>query len=255
MEEHLLASLGAADRSGQMREQIGARWMLAEALALGPVPASECIDRCEELVSLHGIEVPGVRMALALFAAMAGRFDEARAMNDRALRVIEEQIRARRLLKFVAAARGAMELIAGDLISAEHQFRASVEADRAPEGERDDLSQSAARLAFVLWRQHRDEEAAELAELSSDAARAESVAAQALSSAARARAEANTELARKAIDGVPDEMLNLRADLLVELATLLRELGDARGAKDAMEEAAGLYDRKGNLAAMARLSG
>ena len=251
MEESYRASLVYADRSGQMREMLGSRWMVAHALALGPVPVPECIDRCEELVSLHGIENPGVRMALGLFSAMAGRFDQAREMNDRARRIIEEQIRVRRLLKFVAVSRGTIELLAGDLSGAERAFRAALDVERAIGEERDDFSQTAARLSLVLSRRVRGEEAAGMAALAAEAAPSESVATQALSCAARARATADAELAREAVDWVPHQMLNLRADVLVELARGLRDVGDEKGADDADEEAAGLYDRKGNIAAIA----
>src|SRR5439155_20603555 len=84
MEEGYRASLLHADRSGQMREMFAARWMLADTLAHGPVPVPECIDRCEELRSTHGVEIPGVCTALGLFFAMGRRFDEAREMADRA---------------------------------------------------------------------------------------------------------------------------------------------------------------------------
>ncbi len=255
MEERLQASLASADRSGQMREMLAARWTLAEALALGPVPVSDCIDRCRELVSIHGIEVPGVRMALGFFAAMAGRFDEAREMHDRARRIVEERIRVKRVLKFVAVSRGTIESMAGDLPAAERAFRASLEIDRAIGEERDDFSQTAARLALVLCRQGRGEEAAAMAALSAEAAPSESVAAQALSSAARARAAADAGLARMAVELVPEEMPNLRADVLVELAAVLRAGGDEHGAGDAVEEAVELYERKGNLAAIALIGG
>jgi hypothetical protein len=61
--------------------------------------------------------------------------------------------------------------------------------------------------------------------------------------------------ARTAVDLVPDEMLNLRSDLLVELAPALRRGGDEQGGNKAAEEAAALYERKGNLAAIALISG
>src|SRR5438093_5374703 len=60
MEEGYRASLLHADRSGQMREMLAARWMLADTLADGPVTVPECIERCQELVSTHGVEIPGV---------------------------------------------------------------------------------------------------------------------------------------------------------------------------------------------------
>jgi hypothetical protein len=59
-------------------------------------------------------------------------------------------------------------------------------------------------------------------------------------------------LATEAVRLVPTEMPNLRADLLVELAEILRASGDATGATRAIGEAIGLYERKGNLVGAAR---
>jgi hypothetical protein len=47
-------------------------------------------------------------------------------------------------------------------------------------------------------------------------------------------------------------MPNLRADLLVELAEILRAAGDETGATGAIGEAIDLYERKGNLLAASR---
>jgi DNA-binding SARP family transcriptional activator/tetratricopeptide (TPR) repeat protein len=253
MEQAYRESLLHADRSGQMREMLAARWMLADTLALGPVPVPECIERCQELLSIHGVEIPGVCTALALFLAMAGRFGEAREMADRARWILEERMRVRRLLKFVALYRGAIERLAGDLAAAEREFRSALDIDRAVGEERDDRSQAAARLAFVLWRQGRDAEATEMATISASSAPSESVAAQALSRMARARATGDAGAARQGVGLVPDEMLNLRADLLVELAAVLQGCGEEAAATNALDEAAGLYERKGNLAAIAQL--
>src|SRR5439155_18369650 len=131
MEEGYRASLLHADRSGQMREMLAARWMLVDTLTLGPVPVPECIERCQEMVSIHGIEVPGVYAALGLLFAMAGRFDDGREMADRARWILEERMRVKRLLKFVAVYRGAIEHLAGDQAAAERDFRAALEIDRA----------------------------------------------------------------------------------------------------------------------------
>jgi len=254
MEEGYRASLLHADRSNQIREMLAARWMLADTLALGPVPVPECIERCQELISIHGVEIPGVCTALGLSFAMAGRFDEAREMADRARWTLEERMRVKRLLKFVATHRGAIERLAGDLAAAEREFRAALEIDRAVGEERDDRSQTAARLAFVLWRQGRDGEADRMAEISASSAPSESVAAQALSRAATARAMADAELGLKAVEAVPHEMPNLRADLLVELAATLRACGEEEVVTKALDEAAELYARKGNLAAIALMA-
>ena len=108
----------------QMREMLAARWMLADTLTHGPVPVPECIERCRELMSTHGVEIPGVCTALGLFFAMARRFDEAREMAERARWILEERMRVKRLLKFVAVHRGAIERLTGDLaaVVAGHPF-------------------------------------------------------------------------------------------------------------------------------------
>ena len=92
-----------------------------------------------------------------------------------------------------------------------------------------------------------------MAAISVSSAPTESVAAQALARAARGRASGDAELARVAVNLLPDDMLNLRADLLVELAAALQASGDDRRASQALEEAFRLYQRKGNLAATALL--
>ncbi|MFL5797251.1 MAG: BTAD domain-containing putative transcriptional regulator [Actinomycetota bacterium] len=253
MEERYRTSLVHADRSGQMREMLAARWMLADALTLGPVPVSECIDHCRELLSVRGIEIPGVRMALGLLSAMAGRLDEAREMNDHTRWSIEERMRVRRLLKFVALSRGTIEQLAGNLRAAEREFRAALEIDRSFGEERDDRSQAAARLALVLRRQGRDDEAAEMAAISAESAPSESVAAQALSGAARAGVSADAGLARSVVEKVPDDMPNLRGDVLVELAAALERSGDSQGARGALDEAVACYKSKGNVAAIEQI--
>src|SRR5206468_3843062 len=109
------------------------------------------------------------------------------------------------------------EQLAGDLPAAERALRSALEIEYAIGKERDELSQTSARLAFVLWRQGLDDEASEMAAISASAAPAESVAAQALASAAQARATGDAKRARMAVESLPDEMLNLRRDLLVDL--------------------------------------
>jgi hypothetical protein len=49
-------------------------------------------------------------------------------------------------------------------------------------------------------------------------------------------------------------MLNLRADVLVELAQVLRAGDQEQGAVEAVEEAALLYERKGNMVLAERVT-
>lgn len=58
---------------------------------------------------------------------------------------------------------------------------------------------------------------------------------------------------REAIGRVPGEMLNLRADLHVELATVIAAAGHPTPARSALRTATGLHRRKGNLVAARRV--
>jgi hypothetical protein len=149
-----------------------------------------------------------------------------------------------------------VELSAGDVVAAERQLEDALELARAGRL-RDTISQTAARLSLVVLQ--RDPARAEaLATLSRDNAPAESIAAQALARVATARATTSHtrrgagHLATEAVRLVPSEMPNLRADLLVELAEILRASGDATGATRSIGEAVNLYERKGNLVGAAR---
>jgi hypothetical protein len=157
----------------------------------------------------------------------------------------------------VARAWAGVELAAGALGAAEHKLRVALELARDA-GLREEIAQTAARLSLLAVL--RDPAEAELlAALSRDNAPAESVAAQALWRAATARVVASRNehaeagrLAREAIGLVPAEMLNLRADLLVELAQILLARGDRTGATPTLADAIELYERKGNLASAAQ---
>jgi DNA-binding SARP family transcriptional activator/tetratricopeptide (TPR) repeat protein len=244
-------SLTFADRSGHVREKLATRWLLAMVLVAGPAPVRRCIEECEKHAETLGTEHPGLLTELAVLSAMRGRFEEARGLNERARRIFVEEMRARRMLMFVAQSRATVELLGGNLSAAEKELRTRLEFARAS-GERDHISQTAARLASVLRGQGQSG-AAEFGLLSAELAPSEGVAAQALSRAAMARSRSDAgdhreaeRLAREAVGLVPGEMLNLRADVLVELAEVLRAGNREQGTKEAMREAARLYELKGN---------
>jgi len=146
----------------------------------------QCIDLCERLAAIRKSEHPGVKTELAMLLAMAGRFDEARAMNERARQIFVERMRVRRLLRFVAMSNAAVEMLAGEHVAAEREFRISLAFTRDM-GEREPLALAAAGLASALRAQGRVEEAASIAAVSAQAAPSEAVAAQARSRAALAR--------------------------------------------------------------------
>ena len=235
---------------------MAARILVAWAVAGGPTPVPEAIRACEQLVEVADREHPVVLCSLATLRAMLGKIDDARALLDRARELVLERMRGRSPMMVLALDRASVELSAGDVVAAERQLEDALELARAGRL-RDTISQTAARLSLVVLQ--RDPARAEaLATLSRDNAPAESIAAQALARVATARATASrarseaTDLGMEAVRLVPTEMPNLRADLLVELAEILRASGDATGATRSIGEAIDLYERKGNLVGAAR---
>jgi hypothetical protein len=67
--------------------------------------------------------------------------------------------------------------------------------------------------------------------------------------AARGKIEDGTRLAQTAIDLVPATMLDLRADLYVDLAQTQMAGGHREAAREAIDDAITFYERKGNLVA------
>jgi hypothetical protein len=205
------------------------------------------------------LEHPGLLTERAALSAMAGRFDEARELIERARVIFVEEMRAPRMLMFVAQSRATIELLAGNLESAEHALRTRLELARSSK-EPENISQAAARLAFVVRRAGRSAEAADLAHECATAAPAEGVAEQALAGVAMANAASDEgdhasaeRLAGEAIGLVPGEMPNLQGDLLAELVGIQRAAGRRPEADLSAGEAARKYELKGNVAAMSRL--
>lgn len=248
-----LRGLEHAQRSGDLREVLGALWWPAWALVAGPTPVPNAIGSCEELLRVGRIPHFGVMTDLARLKAMLGEFDTARELVLRARRGVLELIRVRRALAVLAHRAAEVEILAGDLEAAERTLRHGVEV-ALDVGERDQASQIAAELSRVLSSRGAIQEAMTFASVSRRHAPAESVAAQALWRVATARALALAgesgdagPLAREAITLVPADMLNLRAEVHLDLAETLLVTGQHQAALSPTREAASIYERKGNL--------
>ena len=246
-----------ADRSARRREAFAARMLVSWSLVAGATPVPEAIRLCDELVDVAGREHPMVLSDVAVLRAMLGEFDDARALAERAHTLTLERMRGRSPLLILARARASIELAAGDHGAGEHELRVALDLARDV-GLRDTVAQTAAELSLLVVRRD-PAEAAQLASISRASAPAESVAAQALWRVATARAAAVRDrpdkperLAREAAGLVPAEMLQLRADVLVELAEVLRSRADAAAAGSATADAIELYERKGNVVSAAR---
>lgn len=251
------ANIELADRADSMRERMANRWVLAEALTLGPVSARQCLAEIDSL-ALPGMEHPGLLIHAGVLYSMDRRFDEGRELLDRAQRAVQEALHAPRLLMFVAAARAAAELLAGDLDAAETALRTWLDSARRT-GEREKLPVAAARLSMLLNKTGRPSEAAELAALATATTPAEGVEAHALSVAAAAGVAAagdpdkGLDLALEGVRWAPAEMPNLRGDMHRTLADVYFAKGDITSGEAALAEARRCYQAKGNLAAVAQL--
>ncbi len=252
MEKIARRGLDHAIRSGEPREEAAARLWVALALVLGETPVPACLHACEKLAPWLGMEHPLVLCEMAVLRAMLGDFDEARDLIARARRLLVERIRARRPLMFATGSSASVEVLAGDLAAGERELRTALQMALEMR-EREWVSQFAASLSRVLSIQG-SEEAERFSTLSFETAPAESVAAQALWRSAKARVLVNSgdhgqaeRLAREAIQLVPREMLNLSADLRVDLAKILLVARWREATLPVINEAIDLYKRKGNL--------
>jgi tetratricopeptide (TPR) repeat protein len=249
-----------ARRSADLREQLGALWWPSWALVVGPTAVPDAIQACEQLLRAGPGEHAGVLTDLARLKAMLGEFDEARELVGRAPRQLMERFRVRRALTVLAHRSAEVEILAGDLPAAERTLHQVIEVALSI-GERDQTAQVAAQLSRIMSARGHVEHAATFASLSRQQAPAESVATQALWRAATARVLAlrkDTEaerLARQAIRLVPPDMLNLRADLHLDLAETLPATGENDQARAVLDEATDLYERKGNLIGARRARG
>jgi len=235
-------SMARADRAGDLRERMAARWMVGEVLVNGAVPARDAIEQIERLARDLGSEPPGLLLQRAVLSAMLGGFDEARQLIRRARDVMLTEMRAPRLLVFVEAAEASVALLDGDLDAGERAMRARLEIALKGD-ERENIAQAAGWLSLLQRRLGRD--AGELAALS--------VARAPFGVPGRAISLAASGDARTAADLVAEEMPNLRADMLLEYAVELRARGDEAGAIEAEGEAARLYRLKGNVVSAEQL--
>jgi DNA-binding SARP family transcriptional activator len=250
-----------ARRSGIYREQAWGLWFLAEAILTGPTPVTAGIARCEQLLQGRDelrVGDIGVLGTLALFQAMRGQFEPGRQMIAQGRELMESLGHTQPLVATMGW-RGELELLDGDPAAAEAVL-SEARHHAAISGMVETGATIAALLARALLWQGRDTEAKGLADVARAGASPDSRSAQ-----ARWRALlAAVHVARGQTDDVvalashadqllrPTDLLPLRADVLVDLASALAARGDTAKATRAAKQALALYTEKGNIVAAQR---
>ena len=224
------------------------------ACLFGPVTPADGIKRCEDVVAKAGestrLEFAALSQ-LAVFRAMEGRFEEARALINRMREINTELGPVLNRTSIVAERLGLIESLAGDYGAAERAEREQYARLQAL-GDKGILSTCAARLAGYIYEQGRYDEAEELSRMSEDLAATEDYPSQVGWRITRARVLARRGDAgaeRVALDAVElaerTDAYQMHGDAELALADVLRLSGDADGAVAAAERALALYERKG----------
>ena len=234
---------------------------LAISALYGPMPISEAIATCEEVLA-RAADDRKVRasadLAIGQLEAMRGNFERARVLYRRSRTALEE-LGCLFLAALTSLLSSVIESLAGDLAAAESELRADYQ--RLEEmGERNYISTTAGLLADVLYRQGRYDESAQFAAVCEDIASPDDVASQfhwrCVRGKLRAREGATDEAesllsAAMALIETSDQ-IDLQGNGLLDFAEV-RELAGALAEAAALSErAVGLFERKGNVVSALR---
>jgi class 3 adenylate cyclase/tetratricopeptide (TPR) repeat protein len=255
-----------AARVGDIRLEATIRRLYCVVVFWGPAPAQEVVEQAEEQIAwaqAHGMYslAAGAHYIVARATAIQGRFDEARASNALAHRLLTD---LGELLTLGAGvlSESLVEWYAGELDTAERILRHGWDQLVQRGGERGQLS-VAALLARVLLAQPRDR--AGEAELLIDRCEQEAAEGQldiqikwrqlrAILLARRRRFDQAEPLAREAVHlAGGSEQPESQAEACYDLATVLHQRGSLGEARTSAKQAVGLYEAKGNLVSAGRV--
>jgi class 3 adenylate cyclase/tetratricopeptide (TPR) repeat protein len=249
-----------ARRSGN--QQLLARTILTSITAdsFGSTRPEDGLLSIEERVGEAGpnFQLEAVGMIIrAICAAMLGRFDEGRALTQRASELLQglgESFGLAALEEHL----GDLERLAGRADASEQAYRRNVERldDLGDEGHK---STGAANLARSLCALGRFDEAKPFADMALRIAAEDDLASQvtgrcaeALVLASRGHFEEAIALAREAVDLFAEAENPMTAgDAWMDLATVYQMAGQNPAAADAAREALGFFERKGVRPAIA----
>lgn len=254
-------ALTYAERGGFTAETADIIGWLVMSTIFGPLPVTQGIVRCKQFLENTGDD-PTIRAwcctERSVLEAMCGEFERARELLANGKRALTE------LGLTLAAANTAhetflIESLAGTPEAASEVLRDSYETLEEM-GERGFLSTTAGFLSLVLYAQGEYDESARFSRTCEEMAAPDDAPSQMLWRRSRAKLwahEGDLEraegLAREAVRlGATTDMVNAHADGLVDLAEILALAGKREEARTKVEEAARLYEAKGNIAALER---
>jgi hypothetical protein len=231
-------------------------WIVGGAMFFGPTPVHEALRRSEELrreLASNALAELALLRSIAGCYGQLGRFDEARRLTARVRELLLDR-GFRMAAARVAFVRGPVELIAGDPVAAERELRRSFD-ELVAMGETGRSSSIAVLLARALCAQERDDEAEELLRRvpTPDLTSFHAPAVLARILARRGRVGEAERLGREAVaQAERTDWLNWHADVLLDLAEVLRTAGKEEDAQAAVKEALTLYEQKGNVVSAAQ---
>jgi class 3 adenylate cyclase/tetratricopeptide (TPR) repeat protein len=254
-------ALGHAIDAQDFRERAETLQLLSIVITWGPTPADEGLRRCEDLLRQarghRGVEA-SVTSTRAVLSAMRGNIEEGRRLVRRAHEALTSIGRHLYAALVLAQEAGIIERLADDAEASERMHRKGIDLLEAL-GERSFQSTSLAMLADALYRQGgRDDEAIELTRQSEELGELDDVATQAFWRSVRAKVlarrgehETAQALARDAMGVLGRSDLCICGDVCMDLVEVLRLGGRYEEALAACEQAAQLYEAKGNIVALA----
>jgi tetratricopeptide (TPR) repeat protein len=252
-----------AKRSGDTRLAARAAVAYSQAALESPMPVLDAIKRCAALMDAVGLDRIAEARFLAIRSvlhAMRGEFEQGRAMYQRS-----HEIMADLGPSLTAAGRSLessrVEMLAGDPEAAERELRRDLELLEAVD-ERYYRSSVAGLLGHTLYALGRFEEAERYVAIAEELAGEDDVFSQVTWRTARAklwarlgRGEAAVTLAREAVAMAgAGSYVEQHAESLVELAEVLREVGQLDAQEPPLREALALFERKGDVVSAARVS-
>jgi tetratricopeptide (TPR) repeat protein len=229
---------------------------LASALYLGPTPAVEAIAECDALLAQvqDFAGEASVRARLGGLEAMRGRFELAYALLCESRELFDELGQTSELARICGPTEAAVHVLAGRTEAAERVLRESC-ALLSEMRDANLLATRAAELAEALYRQGRLDEAERWTGVASENASSDDIDALVPLLGVRAKVLARRGeyaegevLARKAIALAEfTDALNRQASVRLDLAEVLWLGGSRQQSLATAEEAARLFDVKGNV--------